>query len=74
MERTYRIEIRQFNCTLLSLATSSNVEREIDEYESGLIEQLAKVLSDAGRMESGYYQAVLLDDNDAEFDSQDLMV
>lgn len=74
MERTYRIEIRQFNCTLLSLPTSSNVEREIDDHELGLIEQLAGVLHDADRMETGYYQAVLLDDNDAEFDSQDLMV
>ncbi|CAD5377305.1 hypothetical protein OF001_U20232 [Pseudomonas sp. OF001] len=68
---THRIEIRQFGNELASFPTTSNVEHEIDEHEFMAACAVADSLHMHGRLETGYYEVVLVNSQGGDLDSME---
>lgn len=66
---TWQILIVQGNEIRAGVAVTPNVEREIDRFDRSVCEEVAKTLVIHSRMESGFYELTLIDENGCEHDN-----
>lgn len=66
---TWQILIVQGNEIRAGVAVTPNVEREIDYFDRAVCAEVAKTLVIHSRMEPGFYELTLIDENGCEHDN-----